>query len=73
MDGEEPLAFGIGLHPGTAMFGNTGIPRRLKFTVVGRAVNEAARITDKCRDFDEEIVVSEKFRDFTGGGWRPLG
>ncbi len=72
-DDEEPLGFGIGLHPGTAMFGNTGTPHRLKFTVVGRAVNEAARITDKCRDLDEEIVVSEKFRDITGGDWRPLG
>jgi adenylate cyclase len=55
------------------MFGNTGTPRRLKFSVVGRAVNEAARITDKCRDLDEEIVVSEKFRDIAGGDWRPLG
>ena len=71
--GEEALGFGIGLHPGTVMFGNIGIADRLKFSVIGPAANEAARVADQCRDLGEEIVVSEVFRDLAGGEWRPLG
>ena len=71
--GEEALGFGIGLHPGTVMFGNIGIADRLKFSVIGPAANEAARVADQCRGLGEEIVVSEVFRDLAGGDWRPLG
>ncbi len=71
--GEEALGFGIGLHPGTVMFGNIGIADRLKFSVIGPAANEAARVADQCRGLGEEIVVSEVFRDLAGGEWRPLG
>ena len=70
---EEPLGFGIGLHPGTVMFGNIGTADRLKFSVIGPAANEAARVTAQCRILDEEIVVSEVFRNLAGGDWRALG
>ena len=71
--GEEPLGFGIGLHSGTVMFGNIGIPDRLNFSVVGSATNEAARVAEQCRDLNEEIIVSEKFRNLTNTQWRALG
>ena len=71
--GEEILGFGIGLHAGTVMFGNIGIPERLKFSVVGPAANEAARIADKCRDLGEELIVSSTFHDLADGEWRHLG
>jgi len=69
------------LHPGRVMFGNIGLPERLNFSVIGRAVNEAARVADQCRPLDEIIVVSERFRELAGGGdgadieikWRALG
>ena len=72
----EALGFGIGLHPGTVMFGNIGIADRLKFSVIGPAANEAARVADQCRGLGEAIVVSEVFRDLAGKDerqWRALG
>jgi adenylate cyclase len=71
--GAEKIGFGIGLHPGTVMFGNIGIPERLDFTVVGPAANEAARVADQCRDLSQELIVSERFRELAGGEWRSLG
>ena len=71
--GKQTIGFGIGMHPGRVMFGNIGIPTRLAFSVTGSAVNEAARITDMCRDLQESIVVSGDFRDTVGGPWRELG
>lgn len=71
--GDEPLGFGIGLHPGTVMFGNIGVPDRLNFSVVGAAANIAARVADQCRDLNEEIVASDQFRQLTNAKWRPLG
>jgi adenylate cyclase len=70
---QPPIGFGIGIHPGRVMFGNNGIPSRLAFSVTGSAVNEAARITDLCRDLQEEIVVSAIFKDIAGGQWRAMG
>lgn len=71
--GDDPLGFGIGLHPGTVMFGNIGLPERLNFSVIGPAANEAARVADQCGALGEVIVVSEKFRELAGGAWRELG
>ncbi len=70
---EETIGFGIGLHYGTVTYGNIGIPERLSFSVIGSTANEAARITDQCRDLGEEIVVSERFSNLVDGDWRNLG
>ncbi len=40
------IAFGTGVHFGDVVFGNAGTPERLKFGVIGRAVNEVARMQD---------------------------
>jgi adenylate cyclase len=40
----QPLKVGIALHVGEVMYGNVGTDERLDFTVIGRAVNEAARL-----------------------------
>lgn len=39
-----PLSVGIGINTGPAVAGNTGSSRRLNYTVLGRAVNAAARL-----------------------------
>ena len=70
---EVEIGFGIGLHPGTVMYGNIGIPSRLEFTVIGRAANEAARIESQCRELGEPILVSRDFVELLPGEWRSHG
>src|SRR5512134_2732587 len=58
---EPPLRFGIALHLGDVMYGNVGAPGRLDFTVVGPAVNEAARLEAMCRRLARPLVISAEF------------
>ncbi len=57
--GEPMISFGIGLHRGDVTYGNIGTDRRLDFTVIGRAVNEASRIEGMCKPLNKTIVISE--------------
>ena len=51
----------LGLHVGDVLYGNIGSRERLDFTVVGPAVNEAARIASMCRSVDRWVVMSSDF------------
>ena len=51
----------IALHIGEVLYGNIGAADRLDFTVIGPAVNEAARIEKMCDALDLRIVASERF------------
>jgi adenylate cyclase len=53
--------FGIGLHYGRVIYGNIGAATRLDFTVIGRDVNIASRISAKCSDLGVGIACSEEF------------
>jgi adenylate cyclase len=57
----ETWGFGIGLHVGSVAYGNIGASRRLDFTVVGPAVNMAARLEQLTKAFDCYVVASEEF------------
>jgi adenylate cyclase len=59
--GEQTLGFGIALHAGDVLFGNIGAANRLDFTVVGPAVNLAARLEGLCRELGLNLVVSDTF------------
>mgnify|MGYP003417376375 CR=1 FL=1 len=59
--GKPPLEFATGLHRGTITYGNVGTERRLDFTVIGPAVNEAARIEDLCKTLNEPVLMSSAF------------
>lgn len=54
------IEFGIGVHFGDVVFGNAGTPERLKFGVLGRAVNEVARTADMAKTLRRPIVVSDE-------------
>jgi adenylate cyclase len=51
--------FGIGVSAGPVFAGNIGAENRYEYTVVGDAVNEAARLADRAKDFDRRVLCSE--------------
>jgi adenylate cyclase len=59
--GKPTPALDIALHVGTVQYGNVGTDTRLDFTVIGPAVNEAARIELLCKQLGQPLLVSEAF------------
>jgi adenylate cyclase len=60
-NGAPLLEFGIGLHRGDLTYGNIGTTKRLDFTVIGSAVNEAARIESLSKTLSRQILISSAF------------
>lgn len=53
--------FGIGLNFGEVLYGNIGSSARLDFTVMGQAVNIAARIEGLCDATGRPLLFSQQF------------
>lgn len=53
----------VALHVGEVFYGNVGAADRLDFTVIGPAVNEAARMSAMCRSLGQDVIVSQAFAD----------
>jgi adenylate cyclase len=72
---DEPIVrFGLALHIGEVMFGNIGASGRLDFTVIGPAVNHAARLEKLCSEINRPIVLSSAFAQLLPEGQAvPLG
>ena len=63
----------IALHVGELLYGNLGSPRRLDFTVLGPAVNEAARIESFCALARADRHRVDGVRGSFGPGAAPAG
>jgi len=61
--GKPTPALDIALHVGTVQYGNVGAEARLDFTVIGPAVNEAARIEVLCKELGHPLLVSQAFAE----------
>jgi adenylate cyclase len=61
-----PIAIGIGVNTGTVIFGNIGRGKKIEFTVIGDAVNLAARLESLNKEFHTSIIVSEETRNRLG-------
>jgi adenylate cyclase len=57
------LDLDIALHLGEVFYGNIGAGSRLEFTVIGPAVNEAARLESLCGRLDRALLMSESFAE----------
>lgn len=59
--GMPVMSLDLALHRGEVLYGNVGSLTRLEFTVIGPAVNEAARIEALCADLDCPLLISQSF------------
>lgn len=64
--GLPALRMGIGVHTGTVFAGNVGGPGRIKYTVVGDAVNVTARLESLNKDLSTTTLVTEETRRAIG-------
>jgi class 3 adenylate cyclase len=73
----EPLVAGIGICTGDIIAGNVGSAGRVTYTIVGDAVNQAARLQVKTRDLGSPILLTESTRaalgERDGLDLRPVG
>jgi adenylate cyclase len=61
------LGLDIALHAGEVTYGNIGTADRLDFTVIGPAVNEAARLEGLCKALGKQILISKSFAQAAQG------
>jgi len=64
--GGERLLAGIGICTGDMIAGNVGAGGRVTYTIVGDAVNQAARLQVKTRDLGASILMTESTRQVLG-------
>ena len=58
--GQTGYAIKIGVNTGLAIVGNVGTAQRLNYTVVGEAVNVAARLESVPKDYECDIIVGQE-------------
>ncbi len=56
--GLGPLAHGVGVHVGDVIAGNIGTAERAQYTVIGDAVNVAARLESATKDHQVGVLIS---------------
>lgn len=64
--GLPALELDISLHRGLVMYGNVGTGTRLDFTLIGPAVNEAARLENLCSVLHRNLLASSSFAAAAG-------
>jgi adenylate cyclase len=75
--GRSPLDVGIGICTGGMIAGNVGAGTRISYTIVGDAVNQAARLQVLTRDLGMPVLLTASTRDAldpaTRAALRPCG
>lgn len=58
--GGNPIRIGVGLNSGQVFMGNVGGPGKRQFTVLGTAVNLAARFESQSKGLGATVVLGER-------------
>lgn len=66
----EDIRVGVGLNSGPVVVGSVGGGGRLEFTVIGDAVNVAARVEKATRETGDTVLLTEATRCLMEGGGR---
>ena len=68
-----PIIFGTGINTGTCIVGNMGSESRFDYSVIGDAVNLAARLEVQTREQDTPILMSEYTYNLSGQHSEAMG
>ncbi len=58
-EGLDQINTGAGINTGLCVVGNFGSSNRFDYSVLGDAVNLAARLESSCKEFDTDLIISE--------------
>jgi hypothetical protein len=74
VDDPYPLLTRIGLNTGEMVVGNMGTPNKMDYTIMGNAVNLAARLEGVNKQYDTNVLISEYTKAHLGNEFilRPL-
>lgn len=61
----EEISMGLGIHLGEVITGNIGSDEKMEYSVVGEAVNRAAKICQLGSDLPNSILISERVLERT--------
>jgi class 3 adenylate cyclase len=64
--GKKPIAHGVGVHFGEVIAGNIGTAERAQYTVIGDAVNVAARLESATKELGVGVLISAEAIDAAG-------
>jgi class 3 adenylate cyclase len=62
------IGVGIGVNSGTVVAGTVGGGGRVEFTVIGDAVNTAARVEAATRETGDDVLITEYTRELLPDG-----
>ncbi|MDA7491682.1 adenylate/guanylate cyclase domain-containing protein [bacterium] len=58
-EGLDQINTGAGINTGNCVVGNFGSSTRFDYSVLGDAVNLAARLESSCKNYDADLIISE--------------